>query len=113
MQLCAGTKALLSFAEAFCFAVILLIGEKHIGHAVILVGVEKVISRSDLSSGRQGFCGARFGLFCQLEPAFFPTLFISGFDISTGSSDIEQIAAALLRLRHQSQSLAAKRFCGK
>jgi len=113
VQLCAGTKALLSFAEAFCFAVILVVSEKHIGHPVILVGVKKIISRSDLSFSRQRFSGARFGSLRQIEPAFFPALFISGFDISTGPGDVEQIAAALLRLRHQSRGLAAKRFCGK
>jgi hypothetical protein len=64
MQLCAGTKAFLSFTEAFCFAVILLVGEKHIGHAVILVGVKKIILRGDLSSSRQGFSGTRFGFLC-------------------------------------------------
>jgi hypothetical protein len=43
----------------------------------------------------------------------FPALLISRLDISAGPGDIEQIAAALLRLGHQSQGLAAKRFCGK
>src|SRR5688572_4538804 len=113
MQLCAGTKTFLSFAEAFCFAVVFVVGEKHIGHAVVLIGMKKIISCGDLSSSPQGFSGARFGPLCQLQPAFFPALFISRLDVPAEARDIEQIAAALLRLRHESQCLAAKRFGGK
>src|SRR5687767_4409282 len=108
MQLRAGPKALLSFAEAFCFTVIFFVGEKHIGHAVILVSVKKIISRGDFSSSGQSFPGARFGPVGQIEPTFFPALFISRLNVSASPSDVEQISAALLRLCHQSQGLAAK-----
>jgi hypothetical protein len=57
-----------------------------------------------------GLCLYCFGFnrLRKLEPFPFPTGFVAGFDPGAGAGDIEYIAAALLRLRHEAQGLASE-----
>jgi hypothetical protein len=44
----------------------------------------------------------------QLEPFSFPTGLVAGLDFGASPGDIEYIAAALLRLRHEAKGLATE-----
>jgi hypothetical protein len=61
----------------------------------------------------QGFSGLGLGFFRKLKPGALPSIPVAGFDASHRASDIEDVAAALLRLRDEAQCMAAKRMVGK
>jgi hypothetical protein len=55
-----------------------------------------------------GCFGFSLGALGDLDPFLFPTRFVSRLDFGAGTGDIEYIAAALLRLRHEAQGLASE-----
>jgi hypothetical protein len=72
--------------------------------------VEKILlGRAPMTGGERRF-GSRFGLLGQLQPGALPGVFVAGFDALHSAGDVEDIAAALLRLSDQAQSMAAERM---
>src|SRR5262245_13653153 len=112
MQFRAGTEACLRFPKALRLCIVLGIGQKYVRHSIILVGVKKVSHGSVPSSSVSRRYRFGFGAFCQLKPFVLPSGPVARFDPGAGTCDIEYVAAALLRLRHETQGLAAERMVG-
>src|ERR1700752_3271977 len=65
--------------------------KKHVRHAVIVAGMEKILlSRAHLSASECRFCSS-FGFLGKLNPLSLPRAFITRLDILHGASDIENI----------------------
>src|ERR671915_1254410 len=73
---------------------------------------EILFRRAPMAGGERALCPG-FRLLCQLQPSALPCISITGLDVFHGAGDVEYIAAALLRLRDQTQGMATKWMIGK
>src|SRR4030095_12819075 len=87
--------------------------EKHVRHAVIVAGMEKILSCCALMSGSERRSRSSFGFLGKPQPLSFPGVFITRLDILHRASDVENISAALLRLGDQPQCVSAEGMIGK
>src|ERR671914_289627 len=73
---------------------------------------EILFRRAPMAGGERALCPG-FRLLCQLQPSALPCISITGLDVFHGAGDVEYIAAALLRLRDQTQGMATKWMIAK
>ncbi|MBI1998087.1 MAG: hypothetical protein HYS66_16685 [Deltaproteobacteria bacterium] len=108
MELDGRAKVLLRLAEALAALGLLGDRQKPIRHPVIIAGVKKILLGGALMAGGERLFGSRVGLLGQLQPGALPGVLVAGFDAFHRPRDVEDIAAALLRLSDQAQRMTAE-----
>ena len=106
VKLSGGAKVFLRFAKALAPFALFRDRQEHIGHSIIIAGVKEVLPRGCVMARCERRFGARFGLLGQRQPFALPSVFIASLDVLHRAGDIEDIAAALLRLGDETQGMA-------
>ena len=93
--------------------VVLLDGEKRVGHAVVLVRVEEELHGGVFVPLGQRLPGQVLGPPGHVEPGALPALLVAGLDVAAQPRDVEDVAAPLLGFGHESKGMRAHDVVGE